>query len=218
MSTPFMNLTLPVPTVTLGPQWASELNTALDLIDSHDHTSGKGKPITTSALSIDANLDLNAFRTVNTQGTQFNSQTTALSGGANSSLIYDVNGDLYYTNGSGVAVQITSGGTVVTTPASVQVLELLAVTTDITIAPADTYVSYSITTSSPRTITIPLASAVSDGRFYVFKDATGQSETNTLTIAAQGADTIDGAATATVKSNFGAIMVQRISATAWSVI
>ena len=37
-----MGLVLPTPGERLGPTWATDLNTALTLVDSHDHSSGKG--------------------------------------------------------------------------------------------------------------------------------------------------------------------------------
>ena len=61
MSTTYMNLNLPTPTITLGPAWATQINTAIESIDSHDHTDNKGALIPTSALNINANLDFNEF-------------------------------------------------------------------------------------------------------------------------------------------------------------
>ena len=45
MATTYMNLTLPTVGTTVGPTWASLLNTAITSIDSHDHSSGKGATI-----------------------------------------------------------------------------------------------------------------------------------------------------------------------------
>jgi hypothetical protein len=42
MATANMNLSLPTVSVTIGPTWATQLNTALETVDVHDHTSGKG--------------------------------------------------------------------------------------------------------------------------------------------------------------------------------
>lgn len=57
MATANMNLDLPTVGVTVGPTWASQLNTAITSIDSHDHTSGKGVQIPSAALNIDADVD-----------------------------------------------------------------------------------------------------------------------------------------------------------------
>jgi hypothetical protein len=45
MPTPNMGLDIPVPGVTAGPAWANKLDSSLNAIDSHDHSSGKGPPI-----------------------------------------------------------------------------------------------------------------------------------------------------------------------------
>ena len=58
--TPNMNLSLPVPTSTVGPAWASQLNTAVEVVDDHDHSSGKGKKVTPAGISINADLDINS--------------------------------------------------------------------------------------------------------------------------------------------------------------
>ena len=76
-----------------------------------------------------------------------------------------------------------------------------AIAGDLIIGAGDDYVFLAVDCSAARNITLPLASAVSTGRIYVIKDATAQSETNTLTISASGADTIDGSASITVTSN-----------------
>ena len=52
-----MALILPTPGERLGPTWASDLNTALTLVDEHDHTSGKGKTWGVSSFTIDADVN-----------------------------------------------------------------------------------------------------------------------------------------------------------------
>ena len=54
-TTTYMSLTLPTPGERLGPTWASDLNTALTSIDSHDHVS-VGRKLGAAALNIDADL------------------------------------------------------------------------------------------------------------------------------------------------------------------
>jgi hypothetical protein len=217
MATPNLNLVLPTVSVTLGPQWASELNAALTLIDAHDHTSGKGIPIRTAALDIDADLSLQDFRLQDASSLQLVTDAAPVSGvGFEHSLSVSL-GNLYYTNGSGVAVQITSGGSVISPTAVLNELPYNAIAVDLIIGAADPYVVLAVNTGAPRTITLPAASAVNDGRFYVIKDATSQSETNTLTIAAAGADTIDGLSMATITSNGGSILVISNGTNAWNI-
>lgn len=203
MSTPFMNLDLPTPSVTLGPEWATELNTAIETIDSHDHTSGKGTQIPAAGLNINGDLDFNSNKPFNLMSTQFDDQSVTLTGASNAGSIYTVSGDLYYTNSSGIAVQLTTGGTLNSSPGSAQVFETQAVSSNLSISNADTFVYLIVDTTASRAITLPLASSVTAGRIYVIKDASGQSEANNITLNVSGSDTVDGSSSQTLDSNYG---------------
>ena len=54
-----MALVLPTPGERLGPTWASDLNTALTTIDSHNHSPGKGSQICVDVITLDGSLDFN---------------------------------------------------------------------------------------------------------------------------------------------------------------
>lgn len=213
--TNYMFLTLPTPTVTLGPEWATDLNTAFTVVDYHNHTSGQGAQIPTSGLNLNANLSFNSFRATFLEALQLVSGSSALTGVTNASLIQVVNGDLYYTNGSGVSVQITSGGSVVTTPASVNTFQFDSFNTDLVIGASDVFVVIAMNTSAARLITLPLASAVPAGRFYIISDISGASETNNITITASGSDTILGAASLVVNSNYGSYQLVSDGVSNW---
>lgn len=200
MITTFMSLDLPTPSVTLGPEWAADLNAALELVDAHDHTSNKGKQITPAAININDDFELNNNPLQNATYLNLESQSGTL---PDADIVYNVNGDLYWNNGAAVPVQITAGGSVVSTPSSLTIIDYTTVNVDISISPASDVVFYAVDTTAPRTITIPQAASVAAGRFYVIKDADGLSETNTLTVAASGADTIDGVASVPLQSNYG---------------
>jgi len=201
MATPYMGLTLPTVSVTLGPTWATQLNAALDVVDEHDHTTGKGQAIVVAALDIDDDLSMNGFRLQDLPSLQLNSLANPVSGvGFENSLSSDT-GDLYWTNGAGVAIQITSGSSIISPPANTQVMQYDTVAGDLIIGSGDDYIFLAVDTSAPRTITLPLASAVSPGRIFVIKDATLNSEAENLTISASGSDDIDGAASLVLDSN-----------------
>lgn len=202
--TPFMNLDLPTVSVTLGPTWATQINEAFDTIDEHDHSPGKGKQIVAASLNINDNLSLNDFSLEDVFSLDVIDHDDTLSGPLR---IYAKDGDFWFNNSSGVPVQITAGGSVITTPSTVQALDYIAVSTDTTIGSSDTTVYVSVDMSAPRTITMPLASAVAEGRIYIIKDATNESETNTLTIAAAGSDTFDNGDTEIVVESDGASVV-----------
>ena len=55
-TTTFMSLVLPTPGEQLGPTWATNINTALSVIDDHDHSSGKGRQIGVAGITIDDDL------------------------------------------------------------------------------------------------------------------------------------------------------------------
>jgi len=207
MATPFMNLDLPTVSVTLGPDWATDLNTAIETIDSHDHTSGNGAQIPTSGININANLDFNDFSATDLLSTKFTSQGSPLSGASNANSVSVSSGNLYYVNGSGVSVQITSGSSLSSTPSSLSTVEYQSVTSNLVIGSGDSFSYLAVDTTSPRSITLPLASAVDTGRVYIIKDISGQSNTNNITVTAAGSDVIDGSATATLDSNFGSIFL-----------
>ena len=106
-TTPDMNLVLPIPGQEVGPAWASELITALNLVDSHDHSTGKGVPVTQAGLNLTGNLPLN-----NHDLTLVNGLELATNNGSTvNSDVYSDGTNLYYKDGAGNIIQITSGGT-----------------------------------------------------------------------------------------------------------
>jgi len=203
MATPNMILSLPTVSVTPGPLWSQIINTALETIDAHDHSSNKGARITPAGLNINDTLNIKNNIFYNFQAIRFQEQGAALSGSSNANALHSVNGNLYFTSGSGTAVQITSGGSIVSSPGSASIFETTAVSTDLTIGNSDTFVYLIIDTSASRDITLPLASGVSSGRIYILKDSTGTSEDNNITVNIQGSDTIDGQSSQILNSNYG---------------
>lgn len=114
--TPNMDLDLPVVQLTIGPDWASQLNTALELVDSHDHTPGHGALLGTASFAINADLTFNGFAAINLERSSYDDQIAALTDVRS---IYAVNGDLYYTNTDGDQVQITAGNSLAGTPGAI---------------------------------------------------------------------------------------------------
>lgn len=112
MSTPYMSLNLPVPTVTLGPAWAEQLNTALELVDSHDHTTGKGRLITPSAMNINADLPLGDNNLTGARSYNMQSQALPIAGVADIRSLYAVGNELFYNDGLGNQIQLTLAGAI----------------------------------------------------------------------------------------------------------
>lgn len=106
---PFMNLPEPVVGSTDGPQWATNVNTSLTLIDRHNHTPGMGVPITPAGLNINSDLSFNNNSATNVKAVVLNVQPSFASNGG----IYVIGTDLYYNNAStGFPVQITNGNSI----------------------------------------------------------------------------------------------------------
>lgn len=108
-----MGLVLPTPGVDPGPTYAQENNTAFTTIDSHNHSNGKGVPITPSGLSITSDLSFLLNNATNLRSVRFSAQASPLTGSApDLDCLYVSGVDLYYNDGNGNQVQITSGGSV----------------------------------------------------------------------------------------------------------
>lgn len=107
-TTPNMGLTLPEVLVTSGPQYATEINTAFDEIDAHDHSPGKGSRITPSGLNINASLPINNNSITNIKSLVLATQTSV----ATNKSIYSRGVDLYYRDASGNEIQLTASGAV----------------------------------------------------------------------------------------------------------
>lgn len=218
MATTFMNLELPTPSVTLGPEWAQDLNTALETVDSHDHSDGKGTRVKTAGLDINADLNFNEFSAFGLKSVKLASQSSTLSGSTNAQSLFSYNGDLYYVSGGGTAVQLTSGGSIVATPSAVTSMDYTPITSNTIILPTDTYVVLGVSTAAPRTITLPSAALVSAGRIYMIKDLTGNAETNNITLLPDGSDSIDGTVSVTLNSNYGSLYVITDGVDRWMII
>lgn len=76
-------------------------------------------------------------------------------------------------------------------------------TSPVTILNTDAFAMYNVDTSAARTINLPTATSVAD-RAYIFKDVTGTSETNNISIVPNGTDQIEGLNTTKIfQTNFG---------------
>lgn len=203
MATPNMLLSLPTVSVTVGPDWANEVNAAFEVVDSHDHSSDKGSRITPAGILINADLDVSNQIFYNFKAVKFQEQNTTLTGSTNANSLYSLSGDLYFTSGSGTAVQLTSGGSLASTPGSASTFETVNIAANVTISASDTFVYLIVDTSVSRTITLPLASSVAAGRIYIVKDSSGNAESNGITVEIQGSDTLDGTSSQVLTSNYG---------------
>lgn len=216
--TPNMTLDLPVVSSTLGPEWATLLNAAFSLVDSHDHSDGKGVKITPAGINISSNLSFNNFYLTSVGSLRLTSLDANLSAPADVGCFYNKDGDLWWNNDGGGQVQITSGGSVIAASDGIaRSFSRVAVASNTIINAAATVSYYDVDTTSSVTFTLPAANAVSAGRFYEFKDTVGQAATNNIVISRAGSDTIDGATSFTIANNYGAIRLISDGASKWAV-
>lgn len=115
MATPNMNLTLPTVGVTAGPTYAQQNNAALEAIDEHDHTSGNGVQVPSAGININADLDFNGYSPTGLESAVFDDVvgTPAVRS------VYVDDGELYFKDASGNAVQLTANGSISGTPGSI---------------------------------------------------------------------------------------------------
>ena len=113
MSTNITGIVKSTVSVTPGPDWATNLNTSLDAIDAHDHTSNKGVRIVPAAININASLEFNSNNALELKQVQFDNQGSQPTD--QSRALYAYGGELYYRDSSGNQVQITNSGSIAST-------------------------------------------------------------------------------------------------------
>ena len=120
--------------------------------------------------------------------------------------------------GTGITLSPTTGtgANTVTITANGLALEpvRIALVSPDTVLATDSIVSYQLTV--PGAVAVALPAGVT-GTVYYLKDGTGDAATNPITITPNLLQTIDGAATATINTNFGALTLAFTGAK-WEII
>lgn len=119
VTSPNMNLSIPAVGIDPGPEWATDLNNSLTLIDQHNHTSGYGVQIPPAGLNINSDLTFQSNNAIALRSVRFTPQTAILTGALDLGCLYEVTNDLYYNDGAGNNVRITQSGNVAGTPGSI---------------------------------------------------------------------------------------------------
>lgn len=117
--TPNMLLVLPGVALTDGPQWASDVNASLTLIDQHNHSADSGVQITPNGLNINSDLTITNNNLTFVRSLRFTAQGSPINAASDLGCIYESGVDLWYNDGSGNQIQITQGGGIAGSPGSI---------------------------------------------------------------------------------------------------
>ncbi len=106
---------LPVSTIAgdSGFDWETNLNASLDIIDQHDHSPGRGVPISAGGININADLPFNGNNGTSFRSVRFTPQVSVLTLPADVGCLSVVGNELYYNDVTGGhQIQITLNGSV----------------------------------------------------------------------------------------------------------
>lgn len=119
--TPNMSLILPTPGQEPGPQYATDQNQSMTIIDGHNHGPGSGVPVTPSGLNINTNLNFLNNSPYNVKSVIFSAPAT--NSGLTTLYTAPQSGggitDLFYNDGVGNVIALTKAGQVNATIASI---------------------------------------------------------------------------------------------------
>jgi hypothetical protein len=221
-----MGLTLPVVSVTIGPDWATLLNTDLTTIEAHDHSSGKGNPIPASALNMNGDVSWNPSggssgnNITGLRTARFVAQSALLGATGDAGCLSNVLGDLYWNYTTGSRVKITSAGSLNAAGLAANTWSTLEVLADHVIGASDTDVFFHCTTAAPLLVTLPDGASVV-GKYYVINNDRTSSDLVTIQTSGGGSDQIDddetGLNEVTIKPN-GTIICMSIAGGSWKLI
>ena len=116
-----LNMKLPIPGVTgalgvaaAGESWMELQNTAFQTIDAHDHSPGRGSPIASAGIGINADLDMVAYNLIRARSVRFegHAATSEVNLSADCQCVFFSGGEMYVRDASGNAIQMTAAGAV----------------------------------------------------------------------------------------------------------
>lgn len=212
-TTKYMQLELPIPGVTPGPDWALMINEAFWKIDNHDHSGpGKGRRVLSSSIRISGDIDFGddgEYNGIN-RAKYFQFLDIANSGGTPGTAggLFCYKSDLWWqynsTGGTaGTFCQLTSYSKPVTYTSGLEPIHISDSTYSIG---ALERISALFVTSQPTTIFLQSCDNAGSGRYYLIQDRGGNASTNNITITPSGTDSIGtgaGGANATISTNYG---------------
>lgn len=219
--TPNMSLTVPITGVTVGPDWANEVNASLVLIDNHNHAQGSGVAITPAGLNINSDFPLQGNNLTLVRTVRFQVPSIQPASASDLLCLYSFGQDLYYRDGAGNQVRITQGGSItgaagnitnLTSPASVTYVS--GTTTFVFQAAANTagnldagaVILRNLTASSKGLTLSPPSAMAAD--YTITLPALPLSATSILSISTGGAMGIIVPDNATIENSGGTLQVK----------
>lgn len=118
-TTPNMSLPLPIPGQDPGPDYASNQYQQGLILDSHDHSTGRGVQINPTGINLNADLPFNGNNATLLRTVKFTPQSAPLSGASDIGVLYEVGPDLYYNDGGGNQIRFTQGGVIAGAPGTI---------------------------------------------------------------------------------------------------
>jgi hypothetical protein len=205
-------MNMPIPGTNGDQNGLSDLQESLEIIDAHTHESGSGVPITQNGLNITGDFSLNQKRLTQAKDVSFVNNLSAQTG---SNSAYVVDGDLFFRNNDGIAVQITEGGSIITGSAAVSNLVVDERTSDVVIQAGTSVSAFVFTDTSARSVTLPDASSVNNGTFFWIKDGTSLTGSTRISIYPAGSDTINGSGSSQPQQVYDNALVFRGETATW---
>lgn len=204
-----------------GQDYATLVSNALTAISAHTHTGAPtdGKQISSAGININANLSVNNNDLTNVNALRFTNNSGVLVSSFDVNEFYVVNGNVYFNNAGGTAVQITAGSSLNIAPSIYNLTySTTSVSANLAILPSQTY-SYFNVTSTPIIFTLPSANSVAPGTFYIIKDATGRAAVGNITvnISVGSGNTIDGSTSYIINVNYGCLILITDGISNWNV-
>lgn len=119
LSSANMGMPIPVSGVDPGPDYSFNINNSLTILDGHDHSAGKGVPVTPAGLNISSDLSFLNNNLTGARSVRFQPQASPLALVTDVGCMYESGVDLYYNDGSGNQIRITQSGGVAGSPGSI---------------------------------------------------------------------------------------------------
>lgn len=112
-TSPNMNLPVPVVGTDPGPDWANNIVACLSAIDSHNHSTNQGVPVSPNGMNINADLPMGSNNLTGVKTVTFSVQGSTIAAvSPYLGCVYVSGVDLYYNDVGGNIIKLTTGGNV----------------------------------------------------------------------------------------------------------